>query len=299
MKFTNLCVYKVNPQVIPEMGLLETALQNMVFAPCGATEPHRAGFVTALDDESTAYVHGSNDAWLVRLREQRRILPASVVREELERQVKEIQRREDRKVGKKETSRLKDEVILSMLPRAFTKTGDVLAIIAPKAGYIFVGASTLSKAETVLNAIRLVLGTFPVERPAFSAPAPSFFTAWLKGERELPEGFALADTVEIADEEATANCKGFDLTSEEIRKHLEAGREARKVSLVFEDSLRFTVLPDGRLKSLKLSERLIGDLDANYSGDKFQNLDAEFQMWALNVMKMVPKLFEGLGMTSK
>ncbi|MFN4291437.1 MAG: recombination-associated protein RdgC [Permianibacter sp.] len=300
MQFRHLCLYRIRPEALPNLETLEAALREQPFAPCGATEPQRVGWVPALDDESTAYVHSGGEAncWLLRLREQRRLLPAGVIREQLEEQVRQLQDKEGRKLGKKEVARLKDELMFSLLPRAFTKTGDTLALIAPEAGLILVGAGSLTRAELLLNALRLALGSLPVSRPAFSAPIPAFLTAWLQGEREMPHGFTLNDTCEIADEEGVVRCKGIDLASEEVRKHLELGREVRKLGLVFEDSLFFTLLPDARLGNMKLSERLSGELDAQYGDDKFENLDAEFQLWSLTLLRLLPRLLAGIGETA-
>ncbi|NQD35414.1 recombination-associated protein RdgC [Permianibacter sp. IMCC34836] len=300
MQFRHLCLYRIRPEALPNLETLEAALREQPFAPCGATEPQRVGWVPALDDESTAYVHSGSGTgtWLVRLREQRRLLPAGVIREQLEDQVRQIQDKEGRKLGKKEIVRLKDELMFTLLPRAFTKTGDTLALIAPEAGLILVGAGSLTKGELLLNALRLALGSLPVARPAFSAPIPAFLTAWLQGEREMPAGFTLEDACEIADEEGTVRCKGIDLVSDEIRKHLELGREVRKLALTFEDSLSFTLLPDARLANMKLSERLSGELDSQFSGDKFENLDAEYQLWSLTLLRLLPRLLSSIGETA-
>lgn len=295
MQFRHLCVYRIRPEALPSARTIAVALCEHYFAPCGATEPQRVGWVPALDDDATEYVELVDGAYLVRLREQRRLLPASVVREQLEEQVKQIQDREGRKLGKKEIARLKDELMFTLLPRAFTKTGDTLAVILPDEGLILVGAASLTRAELVLNALRLALGSLPVSRPAFSAPIPAFLTAWMQGERDIPAGFTLGDVAQIADEEGTVGCKGIDLASDEVRKHLELGREVRKLSLSYSDSLSFVLLPDFRLAGMRLSERLSGELDTQYGGDKLANLQAEAALWVLQFRSLVPAMLDACG----
>ena len=295
MQFRHLCVYRIRPEAIPNPDAIEGALREQPFAPCGATEPQRVGWVPALDDDATNFVEVVDGTYLVRLREQRRLLPAGVLREQLEEQVKQIQDREGRKLGKKEIARLKDELMFTLLPRAFTKTGDTLAVILPAEGLILVGAASLTRAELVLNALRLALGSLPVSRPAFSAPIPAFLTAWLQGERDFPAGFTLGDAAQIADEEGTVGCKGIDLASDEVRKHLELGREVRKLALSYSDSLSFVLLSDARLAGLRLSERLSGELDAQYSGDQLANLQAEAALWVLQLRRLVPAMLAACG----
>lgn len=297
MKFSNLCIYRIRPEALPNLETLESALREQPFAPCGATEPQRVGWVPALDDERTGYVHSAGQAsgtWLLRLREQRRLLPAGVIREQLEEQVRSIQDKEVRKLGKKEIARLKDELMFTLLPRAFTKTGDTLAVILPADGLILVGAASLSRAELVLNSLRLALGSLPVERPAFNSPVPSNLTDWVS-DRQPPVSFGFGDRVELADDDAVIQCKGIDVGGDESQAGISIGREVRKLSLVFEDSLSFVLLPDFRLAGMRLTERLRGDLDAQYSGDKLANLQAESALWVMQLRTLVPALLAACG----
>jgi recombination associated protein RdgC len=296
--FRSFCLYRLPAGALPDLPTLEAALREHPFTPCGNTEPQRVGWVAALDDEASACVHSNGGAWLLRLREQRRLLPAGVLREQLEAKVKELQEKEGRKLGRKEILRLKDELTFTLLPRAFTKTDETRALILPESGQLLVGAGSLTRAELLLNALRLALGSLPVNRPAFSAPIPAFLTAWLKSERELPAGFTLGDACEIADEEAVVRCKGLELISPEVRSHLEAGREVRKLQLGFEDSLQFALLHDARFAQLKMDERLRDELDAQASEDRLANLDAEFQLWHLSLARLLPRLYQALGETA-
>lgn len=301
MNFKNVCVYRVKPEAIPNIGAIEDAMKELPFYPCGATEPHRVGWAFAADIDETPHCGlftrrtPDSSAILIRLREQRRILPPAVLREQLEDQVKTIQEREGRKLGKKEIARLKDELIFTLLPRAFTKTGDTLALIYPTEGLLLVGTQSLSRAELLLNALRLALGSLPVSRPAFSAPITTHLSAWLQAERLLPDGFSIGDSCEIVDEEGAIRCSHIDLNSDEVRKHMDIGREAKSLALSFQDSLSFTLTADARLTKLKLSERLIGELDEQYSGDRLANFDAELLLWSSSLLRLVKALFPAIG----
>ena len=296
--FRSFCLYRIQSDALPEMATIEAALREHPFTPCGNTEPQRVGWVPALDEDASAYVHSSDDVMLVRMREQKRLLPAGVIREHLETQVRELQEKEGRKLGRKEVLRLKDELTFSLLPRAFTKTDETLALLMPKQGHILVGASSLTRAELLLNALRLALGSLPVTRPAFSAPIPAFLTAWLKGERDMPAGFTLGESCEMADEEGVVRCKGIELISTEVKTHLEAGREVRRLQLNFEDSVDMVLLQDARLVQMKMSERLRGELDAQSADDRLANLDAELQLWHLTMTRLLPRLYQSLGETA-
>ena len=293
----NLCLYRIPADALPERDAIEAALTEHAFAPCGLTEPQRVGWVPALHDQTAAYVHGGNGLFLLRLREQNRLLPAGVVNEQLAELVQKREIEEGRKLGKKEKSRLRDELVFTLLPRAFTKTNDMRAILAPEAGFILIDSGSLQRAEMLLNALRLALGSLPVQRLAFSAPLPTWMTAWLTGKATMPEPFTLGVECEIADEEGSAKIKGMDLVSAEVRNHLEAGREVNKLALEFQDALSFILQNDGRLSRLKMSDRLRGELDAEHPEDEMQARDAEFTMMGLTLLRLLPPLLEGLGET--
>ncbi len=293
----NVCLYRLPVGSLPAIETVETALREHPFAPCGATEPQRAGWVPALHDDTTAFVHGANGLYLVRLREQKRLLPAGVVNEQLQSEIQKREVAEARKIGRKEQQRMKDELFFSLLPKAFTKTDDLLAIIAPDAGFVLVGTSSLKRAEMLLNALRLALGSLPVQRPAFSAPIESWMTNWLKGLSDMPSQFELGSECEIKDEESVVRCKGLELASDEVRSHLESGRDITKMALRFRDSLDFVLNMDARLTRLQLSERLKGELASQNSEDHLSERDAEFTLMGLTLLQLLPPLLESLGET--
>lgn len=297
MNIKNLCIYRLPADSLPAIGDLETSLREHQFAPCGATEPQRVGWVPALHDDTTAFVHGSNGLYLLRLREQKRLLPAAVLNEQLQSEVQKREAAEARKIGRKEQQRMKDELFFSLLPKAFTKTDDLLAIIAPDAGFIFVCTSSLKRAEMLLNALRLALGSLPVQRPAFSSPLESWMTSWLKGHGTVPDQFEIGSACEIKDQESIVKCKGLELASEEVRNHLESGRDITKLAMRYRDSLDFVLNTDARLTSLRLSERMKGELASQNSEDHLAELDASFTLIGLTLTQMTPLLFESLGET--
>lgn len=290
----NFCIYRVKPETIPSIQTIETALSEHPFAPCGNVEPERVGFVPALADDASSFVCTVGHASLIRLREQRRLLPAGVVREELEKHVSEVQEREGRKLRRKEIARLKDELTFSLLPRAFTQTSEVTIVLLPMDGLILVGTGSYKRAERALNALRLALGSLPVTRPAFAAPIASTLTAWLTDPSIMPEKLAVGESCELADAEGVVRCKGIDLVSSEVLSHLEAGREVRRLQMRHDDDLTFTVTTDARILQVSLSERSLGELYAGHGDDRLANLQAEFFLFHTLALDMLSLLLAAM-----
>lgn len=289
--FKNLIAYRIPATALPDVDTLNQALQEHPFTPCGSTELSRRGFVVALSDDSGLFAQPtSGGAILVRLRTQHRVLTAKSVNQALQRQISAKQEQEGRKVGKKEAARLKDELIFSLLPNALTEDSDMLALLYPAHGLILIGASSASNADSMLNSMRLALGSLPVRRPAFKAPLSSFMTAWLHGMRDLPDDFVLGERVELVGEDGAVKAVGLDLCSQEVKEHLEAGREVRKLELCFQNAVYFEVGHDFRLGRLVLAEKSLESLNTAQGEDRMANLEAELFLWQRTALDLVSAL---------
>src|SRR5690606_16732312 len=136
--------------------------------------------------------------WLVAMRKEERILPGSVVKDALAEKIEEIEARDARKVYKKERDTLKDEIVMSLLPRAFTRIQTTLALIAPQGGWIAVDLSRATRAEDLRSLLREGASSLPV-RPMTVKIAPSAcMTAWVEGG-QATEGLIVSDECELRD----------------------------------------------------------------------------------------------------
>ncbi len=59
---------------------------------------------------------------------EERILPSTVVQQALKEKLKHLQIEKNRKLSKKERQSLKEEIILTLLPRTFTKLTRIYAL---------------------------------------------------------------------------------------------------------------------------------------------------------------------------
>ncbi|WP_410965022.1 recombination-associated protein RdgC, partial [Salmonella sp. SAL04286] len=90
----------------------------------------------------------------------------------LKEKVDEIEAQQMRKVYKKERDQLKDEIVQTLLPRAFIRRSSTFAAIAPSLGLILVDSASAKKAEDLLSTLREALGSLPV-RPLSVKVAPT------------------------------------------------------------------------------------------------------------------------------
>jgi len=297
MWFRNLLIYRFS-QAVPfnETQLLE-ALEQKPARPCASQETHTLGWTTPFGRHSENRLQVAEGYWLVAMRKEERILPGSVIKEALAEKVEEIESRDARKVYKKERDTLKDEIIMSLLPRAFTRNQTTLALIAPGEGWIAVDASSNKRAEDLLNLLRESTGSLPV-RPLNVKLAPSAaMTDWVR-TGSAPEGFVVLDECELRDTQedgGVIRCKRQDLASDEIQQHLSVGKQVSQLALAWQDKLSITLDDKLAVKRLRFEDLLRDEADEQGGDDMAGQLDASLVIMAKTLSELLPALTAALG----
>ena len=141
--FKNLIAYRIGAGwSAPSLAALEEALQGAAFQPCGPTEPLSVGWVSPRGQEHAATAEAIDGHWILRLAVERRVVPASTIRGELEARCKAIEAEQGRKPGRKEKRDLKDEIVQTLMPRAFTKRSMHWLWLHPEERLLVVGAAS-------------------------------------------------------------------------------------------------------------------------------------------------------------
>ncbi len=298
MWFRNLLVYRLTQDVPFDAEILEAALAAKAARPCASQELTTYGFMAPFGKGGDApLVHVSGDFLLIAARKEERILPGSVVRDALKDKVDEIEAQQMRKVYKKERDQLKDEIVMSFLPRAFIRRSSTFAAIAPKLGLIVVDSASAKKAEDLLSTLREAIGSLPV-RPLTVKMAPTAtLTDWVKTQATAPDFFVL-DECELRDtseDGGVVRCKRQDLTSEEIQLHLSAGKLVTQLALAWQDKLSFVLDDKLTIKRLRFEDLLQDQAAQDGGDDALGQLDASFTLMMLTLSDFLPALFEALG----
>lgn len=298
MWFRNARVFRFTKpfDITPEE--LEEKLAADAFKPCGPQETTRHGWVSPLGKNSEMLVHSAGGYHLVALRKEEKLLPGPVVKELVDEKAEVIEQEQGRKLRKKEKDELKEEVMLEMLPRAFSRNRRSYAYLAPADGVLVVDAGSAKQAEDLASALRQSLGSLPVRPPALEQ-APAFtFTGWLNESIDLPGAIELGTECELKDpseDGGVVRCKGLDLRADEIQNHLEAGMQVTKLSLTWDENVSFVLDEEFGIRRLKFGETLQEKLDEVDSDDAAAKFDAAFSLMTLELARLIPGLLEALG----
>ena len=280
MWFKNLRAYRLTSPFDLSPEQLGQQLQQRSFQPCAKSQPLALGWVPPLGEETEALVHAAGGRLLLKLKREEKLLPATVVREQLEEKIADIQAAQGRKVYRKERLSLKDEIVQDCLPRAFSRSSFMYACIDTRANWVFVDAASAARAEELLNLLRECIGSFPVLLPQVNNSPAATMTGWLL-HRSVPDDVVLGEECElreVGEEGGVVRCRGVDLLSEEVETHLHAGKQVARLALTWEDRLSLVLAEDLVLRRLKFSDELMKENEDIPEADEAARLDADFAL---------------------
>lgn len=298
MWFRNARVFRFTKPFDITAEDLEEKLKADAFKPCGPQETMRQGWVPPLGKHGELLVHSANGYHLIALRKEEKILPGPVVKEAVEERAEAIELEQSRKVRRKEKDEIKEQVMLEMLPQAFSRNRRCYAYLAPKDGVLVVDAGSAKQAEDLASTLRKTLGSLPVRPPAVEQ-APAFtFTGWLTETIDLPATIELGNECELKDpseDGGVVRCKGLDLKADEIRNHLETGMQVTKLAVTWDNNVHLVLDEELGIRRLKFGETLQEQLDDVDVDDAVAKFDAAFTIMTLELSRMIPGLLEALG----
>jgi len=298
MWFRNARVFRFTKPFDISAEALEEKLQADAFKPCGPQETNRQGWVPPLGKHGDQLVHSANGYHLIALRKEEKILPGPVVKEAVEERAEAIELEQGRKVRRKEKDELKEQVMLEMLPQAFSRNRRCFAYLAPNDGVLVVDAGSAKQAEDLASTLRKSLGSLPVRPPAVEQSPAFTFTGWLNESIDHPANITLGSECELKDpseDGGVVRCKGLDLKADEIRNHLEAGMQVTKLALTWDDNVSFVLDEELGIRRLKFGETLQEQLDDVDVDDALAKFDAAFTIMTLELSRLIPGLLEALG----
>ena len=286
MFFRNLTFFRFPASLNIEdldAGLVDCALK-----PVGAMELSSRGFVSPFGRNEEALSHRIGDALWLAAGSEDKILPGSVVNDLLQKKLAEIEEKEGRRLGGRARKRLKEDLVHELLPRAFVKPGRTDAMLDLTHGFIAVDTSSRKSAEAVVSDVRQALGSFPA-LPLNAEVAPrSILTGWIAGD-PLPDGLSLGDECELrdpVDHGAVIKCQHQELQSDEIAKHLEAGKQVTRLALTLDDHVSFVLGEDLVIRKLKFLDGAVDQLESSDRDDFRAELDARFALFSAEVRRL-------------
>lgn len=296
MWFKNLVIYRFTKPFSITAEKLSEQLAEQPFRPCGSQELSRTGFVSPIGDEGDL-VHAGNGYTMLCSKKQQRVLPAAAVNEAVDEKIRAIESEDGRQVGRKERQQIKEEITISMLPKAFTRSSCLYAYLAQSEGLLIVNAASATQAEEFLVNLREALGSLPVIPAACKSVPQQIMTHWLR-HQHMAEGFTLGQECELRDpgeEGGIIRCKNQDLGNANIINHLEEGMLVSKLAIISNAGIECIVDENLTVKRLKFGDLIQEKADAEQPDSAAQQFDVDFAIMTLELSAFIKLLFKAFG----
>ncbi len=297
MWFKNIHVYRFKKPCELNAEALNAQLADQAFIPCGSQDLNRLGWTPPLGRHGSEFVHSTNGYLMFCLKRQDKLLPPAVVNEELEEKALAIEEGEARKLPRKERQSLKDEIIFSLLPKAFMRSTLQFVYIAPRDDLLIVNAASTKRAEGLLTELRETLGSLSVI-PLTSKQQPiEVMTQWVASGMPA-QGFELGDECELRandDIRSVIRCKNQDLASSEITSHLKAGMHVSKLALSWQDRIEFMLDENLAIKRLRFSDVVQDKANEAETDDVATQFDVDFSIMSLELAEFLKALISVFG----
>ena len=298
MWFKNLQLYRLPTPWNIDLAKFEELLGRGPFVKCPSNQPTSRGWISPRKDGALVFSLGGQ--WLIALAVEQRLLPSSVVNEEVKERAEGIEAQQGYAPGRKQLKELKERVTEELMPRAFTRRRSTFVWIDPVNGWFVVDASSPGKAEEVIEHLRHCLDDFPLTMLHTQISPVTAMADWLAGG-DAPAGFTIDRDCELksSDEEKAAvryvrhALDGDDIEAQ-IKTHLAAGKLPTKLALTWDERISFILSEKLEIKRLAFLDLLMDQAEktAEHASEQF---DADFALMTGELARFLPQLITALG----
>ncbi len=294
MWFRNLQVYRFPAPWKISASKLEEQLGRHVFRPASGFEMQTQGWASPRDDGGL--VHSVHGQMLLSLCTEKKLLPASVIKEAVKAKAIEAEERQGYKPGRKQLRDLKEEVIDELLPRAFSVRRRSGIWISPKEGWLVIDVGSPGKADEIIGLMNKSIDDFVVERLNTVEAPGTAMTAWLAGGN-VPHGFSIDQDTELqspVEEKATVRFVRHALDAKEVKRHIDSGKQCTLLALTWANRVSF-VLTEALVMKRVAPVDVIRESEGAQSQNDDERFDADFMLMTGELQHMLTDLVEALG----
>lgn len=266
--FRNATLYRLPKTFKHDLARLDEVLAEHPLRPCGPLEVATTGFVAPRDGDPGLTIR-SGQTVLFALGFEEKVLPAATVKAEIAKRVAAHTSKYGRPPGGKTRRQIKADVLDVLLPKALVKPSRVFAYIDLDSCWVVIDTTSNKRAERVLTALRLALGSFPAVPVMSSTASPRVvMTQWL-ARHQLPAGLGFGDECEMKDPASGAVAKlgRQELESDEVTAHLKSGKQCMKLGLAYNDHVSFVLRENLSLAKIHLLGGALDTLDTSEDAD--------------------------------
>ncbi len=297
--FKNALVFHIDQWDRPTLAQFEQHLDAARFVAGGATQAESVGWVAPRGRKHAVLAESVGGQIILKLCTETRAVPGAVVKTELESRLDRVEADTGRRPKGKAARQIKEEIVHTLMPRAFPKRSTTLVWLDPKAGLVLIDAASMKKADAVITRLVELMGGGMKLSPVQTALSPATaMAAWLS-EQEAPAGFTLDRDCELKQpdsEKATVRYARHTLDIAEVGEHIKQGKLPTQLGLTWASRVSFVLSETMALKRIKLLDVVLESGDADRArGTDDDGFDADVALATGELGRLIPELITALG----
>lgn len=273
---------------------MEKWLAPHAFQPGNSVEMQSQGWASPRDDG--ALVYSINRQMLLTFRAEKKLLPASVVNQVTKDRALEVEEQQGFKVGRKQMRELKEQVTDELLPRAFTIRRDTRVWIDTVNGWLVIDAASQALADDVRGLLVKSIDQLPLAGVQVVRSPVAAMTDWLLSG-EAPGGFTVDQDAELrssGEGGATVRYVGHALEANDMRRHIEAGKQCMRLAMTWDNRISFVLTPSLTIKRITPLDVIKEAADPTAQNDA-ERFDSDVTLMTGELGRMFTSLIDILG----
>ncbi len=295
MWFRNLQIYRLGEDWNWTVERLADKLDKAAFQPCGGFDMQSCGWVPPLGNEGELLV-SVNRQWLIALGVEHKLLPGSVIRQYTQSRLAELEAKQGFKPGRAQARDMREQVTAELLPRALVTRKLIYAWIDPVNRWLVVDAASPSKAEEVLDHLKLTLDDLPLRLLRTQTSPATAMTTWVAGQ-EAPSQFSIDRDCELRApglDKAVVRYVRHALDGKDIAAHVDDGKIATRLGMTWRDRISFVLTEQLQVKRVAFLDVLKQEAEQRTEGGD-DLLEANFALMSGELAALLADLTEALG----
>lgn len=264
---SSMAIYTVDPAYKVSSSQLRDAIKTLAYSDIKPPEAKKQGLVSPITEEqSESLVEDRQGKYLlIALRCDTKNIKPSVLKKEMSSLSQSQYKKKLSELTKAELKLLKSAATANLLPTTPVDTKINRVLIDTTESQIAVEASSVASADSIMDLLiphlKKAAGAGTVIAPARpeKTTLTDVFTNWLK-EKQAPEPFELGKYVHLVDAsgEAPPNAKldNHDLTTTEVDTHLDSGKGAKEIGLIYNQMAYFVTTHEFLFKKIAPSKSM-------------------------------------------
>ncbi|MES2889265.1 MAG: recombination-associated protein RdgC [Pseudomonadota bacterium] len=292
--FNNALIYRIGSWEPPSRDDIDSRLDAGRFVECGASQLESVGWVEPRNEKNGVLMEGVGRQLILKLCVERKAVPSSVVKTQLEQRLEKIEADTGRRPKGKQARELKEDIVHGLLPRAFPKRSTTLVWIDPEARFIVLGTGSVKAADRMVSLLVELLGGGVTLTLLQSQLSPATAMAEWLTTRESPAGFTIDRECELKQpdsEKSTVRYARHTLDIDEVGEHIAQGKLPTQLAMTWNSRVSFVLNEAMVLKKIKLLDVVLEGTSKGPDG----GFDTDVALITGELGQLIPELVEALG----